>query len=111
MKIQLIRPPFDSWCNNKGQMTELEAPPIGLAIIAKCVRDADVEIIDGLNLPLDEIVKQINGNIIGVSDIYSNHLNSLKILRINSLTFLVSFFLNFLNIKFSILFHPKFCFS
>src|SRR3989338_631116 len=81
MKIQLIRPPFDSWCNNKGQMTELEAPPIGLAIIAKCVRDADVEIIDGLNLPLDEIVKQINGNIIGVSDIYSNHLNSLKILK------------------------------
>lgn len=81
MKIQLIRPPLDDWYPNEGQFTGLESPPIGLAIIAKAVKDAEVEILDGKDLSIDEIAKELNGDIIGTTDIYSNHKNALEILR------------------------------
>lgn len=81
----MIRPPFDEWFDNRGQLTELEAPPIGLAIIAKAIKaidpSADVHITDGLYSPVDNIIGQLSGNVVGVSVFYSNHLNGLRILR------------------------------
>jgi len=82
MKIQLIRPPFDSWYDNQGQLTEFEAPPIGLCMMAGEIKkntSVQVEIIDGVRSSLDDI--EIDGDIVGVTEDYSRHLSALKLLR------------------------------
>jgi anaerobic magnesium-protoporphyrin IX monomethyl ester cyclase len=73
--MQLIRPPFDDWYDNKGQLTDLIAPPIGLHLIAAAIEGA--EVIDGL----DGIVPDLHGDIVGVTEDYSRHLNALNLLR------------------------------
>ncbi len=81
-KVQLIRPPLDSWYAT-GQIEEFVSVPIGLCIISKRLRDAGIEvsILDGIELTLEETIERIDGNVVGVSDMYSSHCNSLSILN------------------------------
>lgn len=80
-KVQLIRPPMDDWYNsNELAITSF---PVGLCILASAIRDTiEVEIIDGLHLSIDKIEDKLDGDLIGVTNIYGNHLNSLNLLKI-----------------------------
>jgi len=81
MKIQLIRPPLDNWYE-MDQFTEQIAPPVGLLLLKSAIGDlSDVQIVDGLYKSLDEVVDSIDGDFVGVSSIYSNYGNALKILE------------------------------
>ena len=81
MKIQLIHPPADSNYNSR-EAKWLRSAPIGLELIASALdSDVDVEIIDGSNLSIDEILEKIDGDYVGVSDWYSKHGNALRILE------------------------------
>lgn len=74
-KLQLIHPPDDD-------LTVAQIPPIGLALIAKAVEDiADVEIIDGNKLFIDDVLDMLDGDYIGVTDWYCKHENCLAILK------------------------------
>ena len=81
MKIQLIHPPADSNYNSP-EAKWLKSAPIGLELIANALGDSvEVEIIDGSDLSINEILNKIDGDYVGVSDWYSKHENSLKILE------------------------------
>ncbi len=80
--VQLVRPPFNMWYENVPQLTDLVAPPIGLSIIAKNIRDAhDVEIIDGLGKPVSYVTDQLSADLVGVSALYANYERALEILE------------------------------
>lgn len=81
MKIQLIHPPADK---NYGspEAQWLKSAPIGLELIAQAIgKEHEVEIIDGSNLKLKNILKNVSGDYVGVSDWYSKHENALRILK------------------------------
>ncbi len=81
MKIQLIHPPADEDYKSP-EARWLQSPPIGLELIASRIpAENSIEIIDGNNVPLDEILSRINGDYVGVSDWYSKHKNALTILK------------------------------
>lgn len=81
MKTQLIRPPLDKWYTT-GQITEFVSVPIGLSIISKNLRtNVDISVYDGANQSLEEVLTNLDGDFIGVSDMYSTHQNSLAILK------------------------------
>lgn len=74
-KLQLIHPPDDD-------LTVQKIAPIGLALIGKAVEDIiDVEIIDGNNMEVEDVIAMLDGDYIGVTDWYCKHENSLKILK------------------------------
>ncbi|MCU0680261.1 MAG: B12-binding domain-containing radical SAM protein [Planctomycetes bacterium] len=81
-KIQLIRPPLDPWYDNL-TFTNMVSVPIGLCLIAKKLQEfsSEVEIIDGLNLNIEEIDSLIKAEMVGVTELYSQHLSALEILR------------------------------
>ncbi len=79
MKVQLIRPPVDDWYTPT-QLTDFFSAPTGLCLIASDLNHP-TKILDGNLLTIDKILEKINGDIVGVSDIYSSHENSLKILK------------------------------
>jgi radical SAM superfamily enzyme YgiQ (UPF0313 family) len=80
MKIQLIHPPADEGYDGP-EAQWLKSAPIGLELIAGAIGDKhDVQIIDGNNMPLEQIFARIEGDYVGVSDWYSKHENALKIL-------------------------------
>ena len=81
MKIQLIHPPADKNYHCP-EARWLRSAPIGLELIASALSsDVEVEIIDGSNLSIDEILDKIDGDYVGVSDWYSKHDSALKILE------------------------------
>lgn len=85
MKIQLVRPPLD-WWYEAPQIAGLISFPIGLLILATAIKTCfgnsiEVEILDGLFLTIEEVLGKINGDWVGVYNIYANHLNALKILE------------------------------
>lgn len=81
MKIQLIHPPADEKYNCL-EAKWLKSAPIGLELIASALpKSCVVEIIDGNNMSLQEILERIDGGYVGVSDWYSKHDNALKILE------------------------------
>jgi len=84
IKIQLIHPPVDKFYT--GYIYEwLKSAPIGLELIASKVepkmQGCSVQIFDGNNLSLNEIVEKVYGDYVGVSDWYSCHHNALEILK------------------------------
>ncbi len=84
MKVQLFRPPFDNWYSHDRQLETLQSPPTNLAILDAALRKGgfqDTEIIDGFGKTLDYCIGKIDGDIVGVTDIYAVHLNALEILR------------------------------
>ena len=85
MKVQLIRPPLDDWYQDStpGQLDKYISPPIGLALIAKALikHDVDVEIIDGMSKDLDYLLEKIDADVVGVTDVYSFHLNALSVAK------------------------------
>ena len=83
MKIQLIHPPEDS-DYELYEASYLKSPPVGLALLAgslRGIRGVSVEVIDGDGIGFREILGSIDGDIVGVSDWYSKHRNSLRILE------------------------------
>jgi len=87
-KVQLIRPPVDDWYGSE-RLTDLESVPTGLLILASRIRslqNIDVEVIDGLNKPIEYIINQIDGDIVGTTTMYSNYINNLKVLNVAKLT-------------------------
>jgi radical SAM superfamily enzyme YgiQ (UPF0313 family) len=87
MKIQLIRPPLDTWYSSKNeQIQENTSFPIGLCILGKKAKEAgvDVEIIDGLNRSLQYVIDRViqgNADFVGITEMYSFHENALTIAR------------------------------
>lgn len=81
-KVQLIRPPLDEWYN-VDQITEFVSVPTGLCLVSSSAKDVDseIQIIDGMNASLEEILDRIEGDVIGVTDMYSSHGNSMRILE------------------------------
>ncbi len=80
-KVQLIRPPLDDWYKT-GQLEELVSVPAGLCLLARTIRDKhEVEVMDGMNRPLEETLDDIDADIVGVTEVYPSHLNALEILR------------------------------
>jgi len=82
-KVQLIRPPMDEWYKSE-ELLELVSVPIGPAILSASIREMEgvkVEIIDGIHSSLDKIKDHVNGDVVGASEVYSQHLNSLEILE------------------------------
>ncbi|MFH1317385.1 MAG: radical SAM protein [Candidatus Woesearchaeota archaeon] len=82
MKIQLIRPPLDSWYKSS-QLTEFVSVPTGLCMVAGSNTSllTDVTIFDGFNTTLEETLDRVDGDWVGVSDIYPSHNNALAILK------------------------------
>jgi radical SAM superfamily enzyme YgiQ (UPF0313 family) len=83
--IQLIRPPMDEWYT-VDQLKDNLSYPVGLCILEKAITqkipDAQIEIIDGYNKPLEETIKQIgNADFVGATSIYANYDNALKVLE------------------------------
>jgi radical SAM superfamily enzyme YgiQ (UPF0313 family) len=83
--VQLVRPPLDDWyMASTGQIEEQVSVPIGLCILAATLKNlkCEIEIIDGMSMQLDDLLQKINpyAEFVGVTDIYSCHLNTLKIL-------------------------------
>ena len=75
LKLQLIHPPDDD-------LTVEVIAPIGLALIAKAVEHiVDVEIIDGNNESIENVLKMLDGDYIGVTDWFCKHKNALRILE------------------------------
>lgn len=81
-KIQLVRPPLDDWYT-VDQINDLVSIPIGLCLLSGGFGnvDVDIQIIDGMNKPLKETLDRLDGDIVGVTDMYSSHRNALKILE------------------------------
>jgi radical SAM superfamily enzyme YgiQ (UPF0313 family) len=81
MKIQLIHPPADEGYDSP-EAQWLKSAPIGLELMAKALGNQhEVEIIDGSNMTMQDILAKIEGDYVGVSDWYSKHQNALRILR------------------------------
>jgi len=80
--LQLIRPPLDDWYG-KGQLEELVSVPANLCLLANCLRETsvDVQVLDGMNIPLESTTEKIDSDWVGVTDLYSTHLGALKILE------------------------------
>ena len=77
IKLQLIQPPDDYKYSSREWVT-----PIGLEIIAACLNDfVEVEVIDGGNMKMDDIIDQLDGDYIGVQDWYTKHNNTLILLK------------------------------
>jgi len=77
IKLQLIQPPDDYDGSNREWVT-----PIGLELIAACLNDfVEVEIIDGGNMKMDDIIDRLDGDYIGVQDWYTKHNNTLILLK------------------------------
>ena len=80
-KLQLIRPPLDNEYSDK-QIQELMSVPIELCILASKLRNSiEVEVIDGMYSTIEEILSRIDADIVGVTDIYSFHQNSISVLK------------------------------
>jgi len=82
MKVQLVHPPEDQAYRGK-LVRNLKAPPVGLCIIGSVLRDHgyDVEIFDGNTMPMEDILGRIYGGVVGATSWYSNHQNSLSVLK------------------------------
>jgi len=77
IKLQLIQPPDDYEGSNREWVT-----PIGLELIAACLDDfIEVEIIDGGNMKMKDIIDRLDGDYIGVQDWYTKHNNTLILLE------------------------------
>ena len=87
MKVQLIHPPADiEYTRESKEIFSLRSAPPGLELIAKSISQfypkAEIEIIDGNLISLEEILERIDGDFVGVSDWYSKHNNCIDILRV-----------------------------
>jgi radical SAM superfamily enzyme YgiQ (UPF0313 family) len=85
MKIQLIHPPNDPEYLGVTDKSKTHIP-IGLEILAKAVENVhgdkyNIEIIDGNQYTIEEIVPLLNADIVGATSLFSNHRNFLKILE------------------------------
>jgi radical SAM superfamily enzyme YgiQ (UPF0313 family) len=82
MKVQLIRPPLDEWYG-KGQLEEIVSLPAGLCLIGERLRDMDVEVevLDGFRIYFDDTLDDIDGDVVGATDVFAYHLNALRILE------------------------------
>lgn len=68
------------------QVTKDSGVPMGLGLLAKTIKETNpkafIEIFDGNFESLQKMLEKISeGSVVGVSDWYSNHQNSLKILK------------------------------
>ena len=85
MKIQFIHPSNDEKHLNLQNGYKSFPPPVGLEILANYLnsknKGLDIEIFDGNSTDNDTIVSNINGDIIGISDWFSNHNTVIKIAR------------------------------
>ncbi len=83
MKIQLINAPVEEGTEGVGNVECF--PPTGLVSLAthaiKQNPDLEIEILDGGILGIDEIVKRINADLVGVSTLGPTYGSALKILR------------------------------
>jgi len=85
MNVLLIHPPTDSSYSGR-ENKSLMSVPVGLELIAKAADrpGRNIRVVDGNKSSLDEIMRMIDAgdaDVVGVSDIYSNHKNSLAILE------------------------------
>jgi anaerobic magnesium-protoporphyrin IX monomethyl ester cyclase len=81
MKVQLIRPPLDDWYS-PNQLRDLISVPAQLNLLAATIREeVDVEVIDGLSLPLETTLDKIDAGWLGVNDIFSYHQNAMQIMK------------------------------
>lgn len=80
MKVQLIHPPADNGYKTP-EAQWLKSAPIGLELIAGAIgNEHEVQIIDGSNMSIEQVLGSIDGDYVGVSDWYSKHENALRIL-------------------------------
>jgi radical SAM superfamily enzyme YgiQ (UPF0313 family) len=87
MKIKLINPPTDSKYTGRVDKSKITYP-IGLEILAKRLEldmefKPDIEILDGNLLSMKDIMYKLSdSDVVGVTDLFSNHLNALHLLSI-----------------------------
>lgn len=81
MKVQLIHPRNDDKQRLLLNGYKSFPPPIGLEIIAKYIEShkskTNIEIFDGNVTPKEEIIENLDADIIGISDWFSNHNNAM----------------------------------
>jgi radical SAM superfamily enzyme YgiQ (UPF0313 family) len=77
-KVQLIRPPLDDWYD-VGQFEDCISVPAGLCLLAEGLDD--VEVLDGMYVPLEDTLARVEADVVGVTDIYPTHASALEVLK------------------------------
>lgn len=83
--IQLVYPGNDLEYNHLRTGYQSYPPPSGLEIISSFIKkhcpEVKIEIFDGNLVNKKEIIKNLNGEIVGISDWFTNHRNTAEIAR------------------------------
>lgn len=84
MKVQLIFPKHDKGINLKDNYGYLVLPT-GLEVIASVLerdnKDTDIEIFSEYMTAEEEIIKRLDGDIVGVTDWVTNHKSAMRLLK------------------------------